>query len=141
MRVLLAGLLVAACVTTTAELPPPARLLGCWASSDGMTTRMRWTAPDASNPNSLRGRKTELRLGSTERLYYALDPDGDGFVFCELTDEQGASGRCFQVAQGQQGSLEGGRAFIDLAGSRLRVSIVGDGPERIIFSGQRESCR
>lgn len=140
MRFLLAGLLVAACATTS-DLPPPERLVGCWSSNDGLSTRMRWSAPDAANPNSLRGRRTALRLGSTERRFYALDPDGAGFVFCELDDEHGASGRCFQVAQGQEGSLEGGRAFIDLAGARLRVSIAGDGPERVIFSGQRERCR
>lgn len=82
----------------------------------------------------------EHRIAGSVRSFYALDPDGEGYVFCELTDEQGATARCWQVAQGEQGSLEGGRAFIDLTGARLRLTIVGDGPERVIFSGRRESC-
>jgi hypothetical protein len=44
------------------------------------------------------------------------------------------------VARGEGGSLEGGRAFIDTHGERLRIAVVGDGPERVIFQGRRDGC-
>jgi hypothetical protein len=44
------------------------------------------------------------------------------------------------VAQGESGSLEGGRAFIDAFSDRLRISVVGDGDERTIFQGRRDGC-
>jgi len=138
MRILLAAL-VAGCATAP-DLPPPQRLAGCWASYDSGASVMRWAAPDPSHPNSLRGQKTDRRAGEAGISYFALDPDGAGFIFCELDDEQGATARCFEVAQGRQGSLEGGRAFIDQAGARLRLSIVGDGPERVLFAGRRSPC-
>jgi hypothetical protein len=48
--------------------------------------------------------------------------------------------RCWRVAEGDGGSLEGGRAFIDAHGDRLRITVLGDGPEHLIFYGRRQGC-
>ncbi|MEZ6023847.1 MAG: hypothetical protein R3C16_10655 [Hyphomonadaceae bacterium] len=45
------------------------------------------------------------------------------------------------MAQGRSGSLQGGRAFIDASGERLRIAVVSEaGAERIIFNGRRDGC-
>lgn len=134
MRVLLLTGLVAACATG-AGVPPPERVLGCWASSDG-ATRMNWAAPNPENPSSLRG---SWSGGGVQRSF-TLERSGAGYSFCEIESGDSASGRCFEVARGRQGALENGRAFIDQAGGRLRLSIAGDGPERVIFVGRRSAC-
>jgi hypothetical protein len=58
---------------------------------------------------------------------------------CEL-DAEGAATKCWIVARGAGGSLEGGRVFIDTHGERLRITVAGDGPERVIFQGNRDGC-
>jgi hypothetical protein len=88
----------------------------------------------------LAGHKLVYRqTGSPVGTRYTLEPSEQGHSLCEL-DASGAARICWVVARGEGGSLEGGRAFIDSYGDRLRISIVGDGPERIIFHGRRDGC-
>jgi hypothetical protein len=44
------------------------------------------------------------------------------------------------VATGNSGSLEGGRAFIDIHRDRLRIAILDGRVERVIFQGARDGC-
>jgi hypothetical protein len=67
-----------------------------------------------------------------------LSSEGDHWRLCE--NREGAAARCWDVAQGEHGSLDGGRAFIDAFGNELRIAIDGDGPERVIFEGRRQNC-
>jgi hypothetical protein len=138
MRALIACLFAAACAT--ASIAPPARLVGCWANRDVGFVSMRWSS-DADRPGAMRGTRLDYRqVGGPIRTRFALDPSGDGYSLCELDPQGAAALRCWQVAQGDGGSLEGGRAFLDLHADRLRITIVGDGPERVIFYGRRERC-
>lgn len=133
MRALVALVLVAACATTPE--PPPERLAGCWIARDdrGGATVMRWL-PDPERAGALAGEKSSMS-GAVER--YRLEPRGAGWALCELTAD---GERCWQVAQGEEGSLEGGRAFIDTHGESLRITVLGDGAERTVFQGQRDGC-
>lgn len=138
MRALLVCLFVAACATVPTS--PPERVAGCWVNRDVGMQSMRWWA-DSSRPGAWRGVKLEYRpVGGPTRTQYSLDPSGEGYAVCELDADGSAAVRCWQVAQGLEGSLEGGRVFIDLHGDRLRIAIVGDGPERVIFNGRRDRC-
>jgi hypothetical protein len=100
-------------------------------------TTMRWSA---GNDGISSG--TRLRYGSPtgpQTVRFELRPEDDGWRVCEL----GAAGEdvhCWGVAQGDGGTLDGGRAFIDLHGDRLRIAVLGDGPEQLIFSGRRDGC-
>ncbi len=137
MRAWIALLFVAACATTPP--PPPERLAGCWISrsNDGGATTMRWLE-DPARPGMLTGVKNWYGsggAGAVER--YVLEPRESGFALCLLGD----NAQCWEVAMGEGGSLEGGRAFIDAYRSqRLRISIVGDGPTRVVFQGVRDGC-
>jgi hypothetical protein len=135
MRAVLAALLVASCAT----LPPPStRLAGCWIdrNDDGTATTMRWM-PDESRPGVFNGallNYTATGAGEAER--YTLQPRGRAWDLCRAGTTQ-----CWEVAQSSSGSLEGGRAFIDAHGDRLRVSVLDfRTEERIIFSGARDGC-
>ncbi len=137
MRALALVVMVAACATTGEA--PPDRLAGCWIARDGSggATTMRWL-PDTERPGALRGERlvyTAEGAGPSES--YRLEPRGDRWALCQASAE---GERCWQVAQGEQGSLEGGRAFIDAHSEQLRISIVGDGPERVVFQGNRDGC-
>jgi hypothetical protein len=129
------ALALVACATTPA--PPPERVAGCWIDRDVGVSTMRWlTGADGA----LTG--VRLQYGSSSGPHatrYRLLPSGEGWRLCEAA-EGGGDARCWQVAEGDGGSLDGGRAFIDVAGERLRISVIGDGPERIIFSGRRDGC-
>lgn len=70
---------------------------------------------------------------------YTLEPSDEGHSICELGAD-GAATKCWRVARGEGGSLEGGRVFIDAHGERLRIAVVGDGPEQVIFQGNRDGC-
>jgi hypothetical protein len=100
---------------------------------------MRWSRTPESEGVYL-GSKTSFGIAganTTER--FALENADGGWRLCQL---DGASGRhCWGVAQGDGGPLTGGRAFIDRGGDTLRVAVIGEGPERVIFQGQREACR
>ena len=135
---LAAALLLAACATMGAERPPPERVAGCWIDRDARVVTMRWL-PDPARPGVLTGSLVAYGLtGAARNQRYALEPSGDGWSLCEL--HEGAATRCWQVAQGEGGSLEGGVAFIDAQGERLRIAVIGDGPEQLIFHGRRDGC-
>lgn len=140
MKRLLACLALAACATTQAP-PPPERVAGCWIARNGTvsTTTMRWL-PDRERPGVLLGDRLEYRAsGEPIPTRYLLEPSDAGHALCALDSANHATA-CWVVAQGQDGSLEGGRAFIDAYADRLRISIVGDGAERTIFQGRRDGC-
>jgi hypothetical protein len=136
MRAICAALLV---VAGCATAPPPERLAGCWSSENaGATRAMRWL-PDPQRPDVLVGELvTRAGDGETQNVRYTLEPREARWVLC--AHEENAAPRCREVAQGTQGSLEGGRAFIDRFGENLRISIIGDGPERVLFRGRRAGC-
>lgn len=99
---------------------------------------MRWL-PDRERAGALLGDRLHYRTSGPVRTRYSLEPSADGFALCEL-DNANTATRCWQVAQGEGGSLEGGRAFIDAYGDRLRITIVGDGADRTVFQGRRDGC-
>jgi hypothetical protein len=136
-----AVLLLAACASTPGEAPPPGeQLRGCWIKREaGAVTTMRWL-PDRTRPEVLAGSRLVYRpSGATTSTRFTLEPSEEGHSFCEL-DATRAATSCWIVARGQGGSLEGGRIFIDTLGERLRISLIGDGPERTIFEGRRDGC-
>ncbi|MGE0740784.1 MAG: hypothetical protein AB7O98_05515 [Hyphomonadaceae bacterium] len=140
MRTLVAAaLMLAACSTTGDARSPAERVAGCWINRDVGASTMRWL-PDRSRPGVMAGSKLVYRqAGSPLSTRYSLEPSEEGWSMCEL-DAAGAAARCWRVAQGAGGSLEGGRVFIDAHGDRLRIAVVGDGPERTIFHGRRDGC-
>ena len=132
-------LLVAACASTPSQRPPAEQLRGCWIDRDVGVTTMRWL-PDRTRPDVLAGSRLVYRqTGSPVSTRFTLEPSEAGASVCEL-DASGAATKCWRVAQGEGGSLEGGRVFIDSQGERLRITVIGDGPERTIFQGQRDGC-
>jgi hypothetical protein len=140
MRALVAAVLVASCATAAIS-PPPERLAGCWIDrkADNTAITMRWL-PQSSETAVLRGER--LTYGPTgvisDRASYELSPEGAGWKLCVVSDPNAP--RCYQVAEGESGSLEGGRAFVDAHGDRLRISIFADSVERITFQGVRDGC-
>lgn len=127
--------MVAACATSPVALPE--RVAGCWINRNVGVTTMRWSADADAGLTGVR-----LQYGSPsgpQATRYRLQPADGGWRLCEAS-QTGASAQCWQVAEGDGGSLEGGRAFIDLAGERLHIAVIGDGPERVIFSGRRDGC-
>lgn len=138
MRVAAACLLLAACATATVQGPPPERVAGCWISREALVTTMRWM-PDGERAGVLTGSRLQYSAGGPSRTRYSLEQSAAGWSFCEL-DEAGAASRCWLVAEGQGGSLEGGRVFIDAYGERLHIAVIGDGPEQVIFHGRRDGC-
>ena len=137
MRAVLVSLLVAACATTMT--PPPERVAGCWIERGPHTATMRWL-PDPARGGALVGALLVYSATTVLRATrYALTADGPSWELCEL-GSAGDVTQCWGVAQGEGGSLAGGRAFIDQSGGRLRIAIVGDGSERVIFQGQRDGC-
>lgn len=139
MRILAAALALSACVTSGDTSTPTERVAGCWINRDVGAATMRWM-PDPTRPNVMNGAKLVYRqVSSPVSTRYTLEPSETGWAFCEL-DAAGAATRCWRVAQGESGSLEGGRVFIDQHGDRLRISVVGDGSERVIFYGRRDGC-
>jgi hypothetical protein len=130
----LATLLIG-CVTTSAP-PPPERVAGCWISGSVDAMTLNWT-PDQQTPGSLTGVRRHVRdTTGQETQSYRLTPAEGGWQLCD----EAAGGRCWRVAEGDEGSLEGGRAFIDQHGDRLRIAVLGDGPEQVIFVGRRQTC-
>lgn len=135
MRAIAALLLLASCAT--AQATAPERLQGCWIerSDVGGAVTMRWL-PDASG--ELRG--DLLRYGTSgvsARERYVLRPRDSGYAVCQIA----AAEQCWVVAQGESGSLEGGRAFIDsYGGERLRISVIDAGGQRVVFQGRRDGC-
>jgi hypothetical protein len=139
MKVLLASLLLAACATAP-QRSPLERVAGCWISRDIGAVTMRWL-PEPAQPGTLQGTRIDYNeSGAARHGRYTLEPSGEGFALCELDSEGAAAVSCWQVASGEGGSLEGGRAFIDAHGDRLRITVLGAGPEQLIFQGRRDGC-
>lgn len=132
-------MLVAACATAPTDIPADQQLRGCWINRDVGATTMRWL-PDRTRPDVLAGSRLVYRqAGAPVSTRYSLEPSDEGHSMCEL-DADGAATRCWRVARGEGGSLEGGRVFIDAHSDRLRIAVIGDGPERVIFQGRRDGC-
>jgi hypothetical protein len=132
-------LFVAACASAPSTLSPTEQVRGCWINRDVGATTMRWL-PDRARPDVLAGAHLVYRqTGAPVSTRYTLEPSDQGHSLCEL-DASGAATKCWRVARGEGGSLDGGRAFIDTHGERLRIAVVGDGPERVIFHGRRDGC-
>lgn len=138
MRSILAALLVVACATTQIETPDQ-RVAGCWIDrGQNRTVTMRWLRSE----EGLRGDLLEYgRTGNVgRRAQYSLEQEGQAWELCERRD-MGMPGRCWQVAEGESGSLEGGRIFIDRHREELRIAVVG-GPDdnEVIFDGDIDGC-
>jgi len=139
MRAWIACVLLAACATTGSELTPGQRLAGCWINRDAGAARMRWSQSPNSEGAYL-GSKTSFGIAganSTER--FTLENTAGAWRLCRV--DRADAPHCWGVAQGEGGSLSGGRAFIDGGSDNLRIAVIGDGPERVIFQGHREACR
>ena len=137
MRSLFAvALLLTACATAP-ERTPSERVAGCWIdrASSGVVTTMRWL-PHAERASALRGAKIIYGLGPAAHEEYLLEQRTAGWTLCQLDGGE----HCWQVAQGESGSLEGGRAFIDAFSDRLRISVVDASGEREIYEGRRDGC-
>ncbi len=133
MRALIACVALAACATAS-SMTPAQRVAGCWVGWDA--TVMRWSE-DLARPGLFVGSKT----GSGATEIYGLDAVNGDWRLCQGREGPSGGARCWGVAQGEAGSLEGGRAFIDGGGDALRIAVIGDGPERVIFQGRRQRCR
>ncbi len=97
---------------------------------------MRW-APDPAQPELMLGVRNDPRGGAPTR--FRLGVGGQGQEFCELGPGS-AVNQCWVVAEGDGGSLEGGRAFIDRDGDRLTIEIMGGAANRLVFQGNRRRC-
>ncbi len=139
MRLFFASLLLAACATNPPPAPP-VQVAGCWINRGVGAMSMRWL-PDPAHTGALRGTRTEYgQTGADRRARFSLESSGEGWTLSELNAEGAAATHCWQVAQGEGGSLDGGRVFIDRHGDRLRIVILGGGAEQLIFQGRREGC-
>ncbi|OQW59017.1 MAG: hypothetical protein A4S17_02950 [Proteobacteria bacterium HN_bin10] len=131
--------LVAACASAPSQRAPAEQLRGCWINRDAGATTMRWL-PDRDRPDVLAGvRHIYRQVGAPVVTRYTLEPSEEGSSICEIGDD-GAATKCWRVARGDNGSLEGGRVFVDTHGEALRITVIGDGPERTIFQGRRDGC-
>jgi hypothetical protein len=139
VRIVIACLLVAACATTPPTAPPE-RLAGCWIgrTDEGVTTTMRWL-PDRARSGVIEGQWLEYHRDPAENRYsrYTLEPRGETWIMCSHWQ---TSPVCREVAEGEGGSLEGGRVFIDAHGESLRISEIVEGLEEVIFDGRRDGC-
>lgn len=138
MKAGLLALLLAACATTPPP-PPNERVAGCWiARNAAETTTMRWL-PDHAGTGVFRG----------DLLVYApnADPRGTTYSLATLNQswtlcDNSVSGAptCWGVAEGREGPLGHGLAFIDQHRERLRIAVLDPAGERVIFDGQRDGC-
>lgn len=138
MRPLIALVILAACASSPE--PPPQRAAGCWIdrSEDGAVSTMRWLR-DRARPGVLDGRLLVYGAegGENRHAHYTLEPREDHYVMCSHWQ---AEPICWKVAEGNEGSLEGGRVFIDASDERLRIAVLSDGVEDVIFEGSRDGC-
>lgn len=141
MKKLLACLALAACATSS-QTSPAERVAGCWiARGEEIATTLRWS-PDPAAPAAMVGVVSTVTNTRLDSATYRLAPSTQAgrvraaWSLCR-TDSAGA---CWQVAEGGEGSLEGGRAFIDAHRDRLRISVVTHEGERLIFDGERDGC-
>lgn len=133
-------LMLAACATAGSSRTPAERVAGCWINRDVGVTTMRWL-PHAERSGVLSGAKLVYRqTGAPQSTRFTLEPSDAGWSLCALDAQAAAATQCWQVAQGDEGSLEGGRAFIDAHGDRLRIAVIDDGGEQLVFQGRRDGC-
>ncbi|MFT3726904.1 MAG: hypothetical protein QM759_03675 [Terricaulis sp.] len=135
MRALIACLVLVGCATDADPRTPAERVAGCWINRDAGAVIMRWL-PDPGHPGALNGTRSSLGIGGRRTEHFALEQDPEGWRMCR----QGEAPQCWSVAQGDGGSLQGGRVFIDAAGDNLHIAVMGDGPEHVIFQGRRDGC-
>ncbi len=138
MRALFALVFVAACATVYAS-SPGARVAGCWIDrSEHAVTTMRWFG-DEMRPGALRGDWLLYPedAETPQAALYRLEPRAENWALCQV---EAAGERCWQVAEASEGSLAGGRAFIDTHNETLRITVIGDGADRVIFNGARDGC-
>ncbi|MCR6643107.1 MAG: hypothetical protein NVV62_00320 [Terricaulis sp.] len=139
MRASVALLLLAACATAPIAPTPPERVAGCWIDrgADGLGTTMRWL-PDRARPGVLVGDLLEYRAeGQNHAARYTIEPRADHHVMCSHWQDEPI---CWKIAEGEGGSLEGGRVFVDAGEETLRIAVLSDGLEDVIFQGQRDGC-
>ena len=140
MRSIAILLLAAACATAPTPASTPERLAGCWIgrSDEGIVTTMRWL-PDRARSGVMEGQLLEYRGGGAENsnARYTLEPRDDYHVMCSHWQEEPL---CWRVAEGAGGSLDGGRVFVDASEESLRISVLSDGVEELIFDGRRDGC-
>jgi len=139
MRAIALCCALAACASFEPSAAPPERVAGCWINREVVATTMRWRRHPERSGVVTGAKLVYGAAGVRSSARYTLEPSETGWSLCEL-DTSGAASQCWDVAQGLGGSLEGGRAFIDANGDQLRISVLGDGPERIIFHGRRDGC-
>lgn len=139
MRSAAALLLLAACATAAPPAAPPARVAGCWIDRESeLTVTMRWL-PDRARPGVLEGHLIEYSGDQTPNrtARYTLEPRDGHHVMCSHWQEEPI---CWKVAEGEEGSLEGGRVFIDAGEESLRIAVLSEGVEDVIFAGRRDGC-
>jgi hypothetical protein len=139
MRPLFATLLLLAACATAPDRTPEQRVAGCWIDRNpsGAVTTMRWLG-HPQRTGALRGAKVNYGVsGPAVREEYVLEQRIGAWTLCQVEAD---GERCWQVAQGESGSLEGGRAFIDAFSDRLRISVVDASGEREIYQGRRDGC-
>lgn len=132
MRALAFAVLLMGCATAQPG-PPSDRVAGCWADSAAMTT-LRWRA-DAEGRVVGELRETPVN-GTASTRNFVLSQAGEAWQVCDASGQP-----CWTVAQTRDGSLEGGRAFIDRYRNRLHFSIVdADGRSVARFVGEGAPC-
>jgi hypothetical protein len=131
------ALLLAACATPP-QPDPDASVRGCWIARSGeQTTTMRWL-PRPNRTEILYGDLLVYAPSGTTNARYALELLENGWRLCSLAN--GDIQTCWPVAEGREGSVDEGRAFIDAYRERLRIAVVEATGERVIFDGQRDGC-
>ncbi len=139
MRAFAVLLLLSACVTAIpAPRSPAERVAGCWIDRAGANTvTMRWL-PEA-RPGVLAGNLLEYAPDAAQNrtARYTLEPREGHQVMCSHWQPEPI---CWKVAEGEEGSLEGGRVFIDASDEGLRIAVFSAGVEDVIFEGRRDGC-
>jgi hypothetical protein len=139
VRALIACVLLAACATSPPD-PPPERVAGCWiARGDPETTTFRWLRDQGTG--RMQGVAMIYGTGAPRQGgRYVVEAQGQAWQLCALDTDGPGSNTCWRVAESGGGSLEGGRAFIDQHSERLRISVITNEGERLIFDGRRDGC-
>lgn len=137
MRAFIVLLMLSGCATVFSA-PPSERVAGCWIErTGGAATTMRWFA-SPSQAGALNGQLLRYAVDGAEpeARAFTLAQAEEGWRLCRVGDGE----ICWPVAEGRGGSLEGGRAFIDRFGERLRISVLDGAGEWEIFDGGRDGC-
>lgn len=96
---------------------------------------MRWLR-DSQRPGALNGDMLVYApSGATQSARYRLEPRGGSWALCETAAE-----RCWQVGQRSEAARGAAHALIETQPEFLRISVVGEGANRIVFEGARDGC-